>query len=84
MDQVRSLLPTSVAHTTHVDGAPVSALPQEKHVITPIHDMTHVDPPPSSARIRRIHEEQETRRSTYYPDDVTIDIDVGEDTTPPH
>ena len=84
MDHVRSLLPTSIVHTTHVDTAPVAALPQEKRVITPIHDMTHVDPPRRSARIRRIHEEQETQRSTYYPDNVTIDIDVSEDATPTH
>ena len=34
--------------------------------------------------IRRIHDEQETQRNTYYPHDVTMDIDVSEDTTPPH
>ena len=83
VDQVHSLLPTSVVHTTHEDTAPLTAPPQEKCILTPVHDLTHVDPPRSSARIRRIHDEQETQPNTYYPDDVTIDIDVSEDTTPP-
>ena len=84
MDQVYSLLPTSVVHTTHVGTAPLTALPQEKRALTLIHGLIHVDPPRTSPRIRCIHEEQETHRTTYYPDDVTIDIDVSEDTTPPH
>ena len=84
MDQVRSLLPTSVVHTTHEGTAPLTSLPQERRALTPVHDLTHVDPPQRSARIRHIHNEQETQRTTFYPDDVTIDIDVSEDTTPPH
>ena len=84
LNQVRTLLPTSVVHPTHADTAPLTTLPQEKHVLTPIHDLTHVDPPRRSARVPRIHDEQETQRNTHYLDDVTIDIDVSEDTTPPH
>ena len=84
MDQVRSLLPTSVVHTIHEDTDPLTALLQKKCALTPLHDLTHVDPPRRSARIRRIHDEQETQQNTYYPADVTIDIDVIEDTTPPH
>ena len=83
MDQVRSLLPTSVVHTTHEDTASLTALPQGKRALNPVQGLTHVDPPRRSARIRCIHDKQETQRSTYYPADVTIDIDVIEDTTPP-
>ena len=78
MDQVRNLLPT------HVATAPLTALRQGKLALTPIHDLTHVDPPRRSGRIRRIHYEQETHRTTYDPNDVTIDIDVRQHTTPPH
>ena len=83
MDQVRSLLPTSVVHTTHEDTAPLTALPQGKRALIPVHDFTHVHPPRRSTRICRIHDEQVTQCTTYYPDDVTITIDVSEDTTPP-
>ena len=64
--------------------SPLTALPQEKSALNPVHDLTHVDPPRRCARIHRIHDKQETQRNTYYPDDVTIDIDVTKDTTPPH
>ena len=84
LHQVRSLLPTSIVHTTHEDTAPLTALPQEKRALTPVHDLTHMDPARRSARIPRIHNQQETQRNTYYPADVTTDIDVIEDTTPPH
>ena len=83
MDQVRSLLPESVVHTRHVGTAPPTAVSEEKRVLNPIQDMTHVDPPLRSARIRYIHREQEPQRTTYYLGDVTIDMQVTQDTTPP-
>ena len=73
MAQVCSLLPTSVIHTTHAATAPLTPLTQEKRLMTQIHDMTRLDPLRRSASIRRIHQEQEAQRSTYYPDYVTID-----------